>query len=75
MTRVVPHEEFEAGVKELAVKLAKGPPFAIAKSKQAIYKGLNMELKSALKDVRQDINLLRQTQDHREALTAFGEMI
>jgi 2-(1,2-epoxy-1,2-dihydrophenyl)acetyl-CoA isomerase len=73
VTKVVPHEELEADTKELAVKLAKGPPLAIAKSKQAIYKGLNMELEPALQDLMQDVAVLSQTEDHREALTAFLE--
>lgn len=73
VTRVVPHEELEAATEELAVKLAKGPPLAIASSKQVIYKGLNMELKSALNDIMREWAALVQTEDHQEALRAFLE--
>jgi len=73
VTRVVPHEELEAATEELAVKLAKGPPLAIARSKQVIYKGLNMELKSALDDIMREWAALVQTEDHQEALRAFLE--
>ena len=73
VTRVVPHEELEAETRELADKLAKGPPLAIAKSKQAIYKGLNLELEPALNKIIQEVAVLRLTEDHREALTAFLE--
>jgi len=73
VTRVVPHEELEAATEELAVKLAKGPPLAIARSKQVIYKGLNMELKAALDDIMREWASLVQTEDHQEALRAFLE--
>ncbi len=73
VTRVVPHEELEAATEELAVKLAKGPPLAIARSKQVIYKGLNMELKPALDDIMREWASLVQTEDHQEALRAFLE--
>jgi len=54
VTRVVPHEELEAETRELADKLAKGPPLAIAKSKQAIYRGLTLDLEPALNKIRQE---------------------
>jgi len=73
VTRVVPHDELETATKELAVKLVKGPPLAIAKSKQVIYKGLNMELEPALNDIMEAVAELGQTEDHREALRAFLE--
>jgi len=73
ITRAVPHEELEAATEELAVKLAKGPPLAISKSKEVIYKGLHKELESALEDVMREYVVLSQTEDHREALSAFLE--
>jgi len=73
VTRVVPHEELEAATEELATKLAKGPPLAIARSKRVIYDGLNMELESALQDIMREYWSLSQTEDHREALRAFLE--
>ncbi len=73
VTRVVPHEELQAATEELAIKLVKGPPLAIARSKKVIYEGLNMELESALQDIMQEYWSLSQTEDHREALRAFLE--
>lgn len=71
VTKVVPHDELETATKELAVKLVKGPPLAIARAKQVIYKGLNMELEPALNDIMEAVAELGQTEDHREALRAF----
>jgi len=73
VTKVVPHEELEAATEELAAKLAKGPPLAIARAKKLIYDGLNMELESALRDIMREYTALSQTEDHREALRAFLE--
>ncbi len=73
VTKVVPHEDLEAAVEELAVKLTKGPPLAIAKSKRLVYRGLTMELESAMDEVIEEYSVLSQTEDHREALSAFLE--
>ena len=73
VTRVVPHEELEAATEELATKLVKGPPLAIARAKKVIYDGLNMDLESALRDIMREYTALSQTEDHREALRAFLE--
>jgi len=73
VTRVVPHAELMEATKELALKLAKGPPLAIARAKQVIYSGLNMELDAALNDIRREYAILSETEDHREALRAFLE--
>ncbi|MBE0481075.1 MAG: enoyl-CoA hydratase/isomerase family protein [Dehalococcoidia bacterium] len=71
VTRVVPHDELEAATGELAEKLVKGPPLAISRAKEAIYKGLSMDLESAVHDVLREVAVLGQTEDHREAVNAF----
>ena len=73
VTRVVPHDELEAATWELATKLVKGPPLAIASAKKLIYGSLDTDLESALKDVIEQYTALSQTEDHREALRAFLE--
>ncbi len=73
VTKVVPHDELEAATWELATKLVKGPPLAIASAKKLIYNSLDTDLESALKDVIQEYTTLSQTEDHREALRAFLE--
>lgn len=73
VTKVVPHDDLEAATEELAVKLAKGPPLAIARSKGMIYKGLEMDLERAMEDIMEAWVTLSRTEDHREALSAFLE--
>ena len=73
VTTVVPHEELEIATRELAEKLAKGPPLAIQKAKRAIYEGLGMDLQSSLRQVASAVGELRETEDHREGARAFVE--
>jgi len=73
VTAVVPDEELESATRELAEKLAKGPPLAIQKAKQAIYEGLSMDLESTLKYVGAMVQELWATEDHMEGAKAFVE--
>jgi len=73
VTTVVPHEELEVATKELAEKLAKGPPLAIQKAKRAIYEGMGMDLRDSLGMVGTAVAELRETEDHREGARAFVE--
>jgi enoyl-CoA hydratase/carnithine racemase len=62
-----------AAAEELALKLAKGPPLAISKAKEVIYRGLSMDFEAAVADVMQEVAFLSQTEDHQEAVRAFLE--
>lgn len=73
VTTVVPHDELESAVEELALKIAAGPPLAIKESKRLIYNGLNTDLESALRDIIRTYTTLGMSEDHREALRAFLE--
>ncbi|MFC1991195.1 enoyl-CoA hydratase/isomerase family protein [Chloroflexota bacterium] len=73
VTMVVPHEELESATLELAEKIAKGPQLAIQSGKRAIYKGLEMDLKSALEYTAAIHQELLKTEDHKEGATAFVE--
>ncbi|UCC60105.1 MAG: enoyl-CoA hydratase [Dehalococcoidia bacterium] len=73
VTSVVPHDELQEAAQELASKIVKGAPLAITKSKEAIYKGLDMDFDSAMDDVMQAVGVLTQTEDHQEAVRAFLE--
>ncbi len=73
VTMVVPHEELESATRELAEKLAKGPPLAIQRAKRAIYEGLGMDLESAIEHASAAIKELHETEDHKEGARAFVE--
>jgi 2-(1,2-epoxy-1,2-dihydrophenyl)acetyl-CoA isomerase len=73
VTRVVPDDELMAATEELAVKLATGPPLAIARAKGMMYRGLEIELERAMEEIMDAWVTLSRTEDHREALAAFLE--
>jgi enoyl-CoA hydratase/carnithine racemase len=73
VTMVVPHDELESATRELAEKIAKGPPQAIQVSKRAIYEGLVTDLETNVEftmNVRQE---LLKSEDFKEGTTAFVE--
>ncbi len=73
VTMVVPHEELPSATRELAAKLAKGPPLVIQKAKRAIYEGLEMDMASAMGYVASAVKELNKTEDFEEGLRAFVE--
>ena len=73
VTMVVPHEELENATRELAEKLAKGPPLAIQRAKRAIYEGLEMDLEQTLKYIGPIVSELTASEDHKEGARAFVE--
>ena len=73
VTKVVPHDELEVATRELAEKLAKGPPLAIRQAKRAIYEGLKMDLPWTLNHVATVSQVLRVSEDHKEGARAFVE--
>jgi 2-(1,2-epoxy-1,2-dihydrophenyl)acetyl-CoA isomerase len=71
--KVVPAEELESTVGDLAKRLSKGPTKAIAMAKVTINRSLNMDLESAL-DYVGNLNFsLLQTDDYKEGFKAFLE--
>jgi 2-(1,2-epoxy-1,2-dihydrophenyl)acetyl-CoA isomerase len=73
VSRVVPHDELIAATKELATRIAKGPPIAIGFAKRAIYKGIEGDLISQLEFETYAQGVCFQTEDQREAGKAFME--
>ncbi|MBN1663977.1 MAG: enoyl-CoA hydratase [Deltaproteobacteria bacterium] len=73
VTMVVPHEELDGAVRELAEKIVKGPPLAIRRAKQAIYEGLHLSLEETLKLTSPMNKELIASEDHKEGARAFIE--
>jgi 2-(1,2-epoxy-1,2-dihydrophenyl)acetyl-CoA isomerase len=74
VNRVVPHDDLMKVVKELAMKIAKNPPLAVAMAKADLYKG--MEEKDIIKQMKREEKtqeVLMNTEDFMEAATAFME--
>ena len=73
VNKVVPAEELEAKTREIALKIAQGPPIAISMAKASIYKSLAMDLPSVLDMEERAQAICILTQDAKEGIRAFLE--
>jgi enoyl-CoA hydratase/carnithine racemase len=58
---------------DLATKIAKGPPIAHRLSKTLVYKGLEMDLETALQFLSAAVPITIASEDYKEAIRAFAE--
>jgi len=70
-SRVVPTDQLAETTSELAQRLAKGPAFALAKTKEMLNRELHMNLDAALESEAQAQAICMQHPDYREAYEAF----
>lgn len=73
LNKLVHASELETKTMELAHKIAKGPPIAIMLDKLQLYKGLEIDLETALDFEIACSSITVASQDFREALAAFSE--
>jgi len=73
LNKLVPADQLEKETAELALKVAKAPPIAVRMSKLHLYKGLQMDLESALEFVAATEPIAAESEDHTEGLRAFRE--
>ena len=71
--RVVPQGDLLAEAKALAGKLATQPPLTLAACKEAINRGLEVDLERGLSIESLEFGILRSTEDYREGTSAFLE--
>lgn len=69
--KVVSGDELAKTTREFAEKLARGPAFALAKTKEMLNRELNMNLQTALDVEAQAQAICMQHPDYREAYEAF----
>ena len=69
--RVVPASELTAVTRTFAEKLARGPAFALGKTKEMLNRELHMNLQTALESEAQAQAICMQHPDYREAYEAF----
>ena len=69
--RVVPGSQLEATTQELAERLARGPGFALAKTKELLDREAHMNLEAALECEAQAQAICMQHPDYREAYEAL----
>lgn len=73
VNRVVPIQELEKSVYELAGKLAKGPSPALSLAKQLLWKNLQTSFEEALAAEAESQRLCLKSKDHQEAVQAYLE--
>jgi len=69
--RVVPQDQLAATTLEFAARLARGPGFALAKTKEMLNRELNLSFDAALESEAQAQAICMQHPDYREAYEAF----
>jgi enoyl-CoA hydratase/carnithine racemase len=67
----VPGSQLKAATQELAERLAQGPAFALAKTKELLDREAHMSLEAALECEAQAQAVCMQHPDYREAYEAF----
>ena len=73
VSRVVPQEELMARAKELAQKIAGGPPISVELLKRVMWEKIRSQLREQLFFESYAQNICRTTQDQKEAVKAFME--
>ncbi len=73
LNRLVSADELEKETMALAGKIASGPPVAMRLTKLQVYKGLNMDLETALQMAAACETITLTSEDHREGVAAFRE--
>ena len=73
VTKVVPHDDLMKVTNELASRIAKGPSVAIELVKRGMYRAAGVDYNAQLDFESYAQNLCMQTEDFKEATTAFGE--
>ena len=73
INRVVPHEQLESNVKELALDITKVAPIPLRMLKTSIYKALGTDLSTALEAETRAQAVCFFTEDAKEAARAFAE--
>jgi enoyl-CoA hydratase len=73
VNRVVPHEKLDEEVDKLARKLCERPPLGLQMVKETVNYGLQMDLNSAIRMEARVFNILFNSQDRKEGISAFLE--
>jgi 2-(1,2-epoxy-1,2-dihydrophenyl)acetyl-CoA isomerase len=70
---VVPSDRFRARVREVAELIAAHPPQAIRQARGLLERGAESDFRQAIEAEAMAQGVLGETQDHQEAVRAFGE--
>ena len=73
VSRVAPADQLEDVTMELAGKIASGPPISLRLMKQLLYKGLQMDLETAMQMAATGSSITLTSEDHREGIAAMRD--
>ncbi len=73
INKAVPHEKLEETVYELAGKMASKSPLVVKYTRDAFYRGLDVEFRKAIADAADVLCILVQSEDTKEGMKAFAE--
>ncbi len=73
VNRVVPHEQLDSAVADIAQSLAKKSPVALRLGRDSFYRQEDMDFRAALHYLHGQFLLVSQTEDSREGIKAFFE--
>lgn len=72
LNRLIPDEQLEEEVGKLGAKIAAGSPIAFRLSKLMVYKGLSMDLDTALAFAMASVRVCVASEDYKEAIKSFA---
>ena len=73
VNKVLPDDQLMPHVREVAAKIAKGPPLSIRFIKRAVYQGTRIDLRTSLDLISSHYAVVSSSADHREAVAAYLE--
>ena len=73
INRVVPHDQLDSTVDEIAQQLARKSPVAMRLGRDSFYRHQDMDFRAALHYLHGQFLLVSQTEDSREGIKAFFE--
>ena len=73
LNRILPDDQLDEEVLKLAQRIAAGSPIAFRLSKLQVYKGLNMDLDTALSFAMACVATCVGSEDYQEAIKSFAE--
>ncbi|MSQ26390.1 MAG: enoyl-CoA hydratase [Dehalococcoidia bacterium] len=73
LNKLVAKDDLKATTMAMAEKIAKGPPIAMRLAKLNLYKGLEIDLDTAMKFAAASETITLASEDHREGAQAFRE--
>ena len=73
LNKMFPLDKLEEETMALARRIAAGPPIAIRLSKMQLYKGLEMDLETAMQIAAACETITLSSEDHKEGVAAFRD--